>query len=43
MAGFQVTTNGRFWVTAEGYFAVLSLMALVSLGLYFYFKKTGHL
>jgi magnesium transporter len=26
-----------------GYFAVLSLMALVSLGLYFYFKKTGHL
>jgi len=19
MAGFEVTTNGRFWVTAEGY------------------------
>jgi magnesium transporter len=26
-----------------GYFAVLALMAAISLGLYFYFKKTGHL
>jgi magnesium transporter len=26
-----------------GYFAVLALMTAISLGLYFYFKKTGHL
>lgn len=26
-----------------GYFAILGLMALISLGLYFYFKKGGYL
>jgi magnesium transporter len=26
-----------------GYFAILGFMALVSAGLYFYFKKTGSL
>jgi magnesium transporter len=26
-----------------GYFAIVGLMALISLGLYFYFKKTGYL
>ena len=26
-----------------GYFAVLAFMALLSLGLFFYFKKTGYL
>lgn len=26
-----------------GYFVILGLMTVISLGLYFYFKKKGHL